>query len=300
MAIIQMLCFCSSDCNTQVSPQSCFCPSPTSEPTAVPTSAPSGASSSAGTPVPSRSLSSAVPSRAPSAAPSRPPPFQPTLETITKLSFTFVSKVDGINASTFLNEPAYQLAYLDTTAAVLNVSAGAVFINGVTDEGRRLLQRESMLRGLSSDMSIMVEAKIAVTLEEAGLSSSDSEATFQTLRWHFLTAVISGDFGRELSTAAIRQGLDASAMRSDAAFIPTFSAPEIVEERTANPSASPTDSPTTIKIVTERDSSYTTLIIIVAFVSVFFGLVVGGAFIYGLSQRRADAKYESASVAICG
>jgi hypothetical protein len=336
MAIIQMLCFCSFDCNRQVSPQSCFCPAPTSEASSQPTKQPSGQPSEqpsgqpSGEPVnpsasptmrptndgatnaptttrptdePTRVPESSFPTRQPSVLPtsSRPssvptvqpsefPSIKPTSLTTTRMSFTAVSKIDGVNVSTFLGDPAYGAAYIDATAAVTSVSVDAISIIDISNDERRSLKRESMLRVLATDLPILVKTETVIILEDAGLSSSDGKAKFESLSKAFSAAVASGKFGRELDAAALLHGLDTASMDSDISFVPTFGDPYIVEERTVFPTGVPT-------MRTEKDDGDGgDTVILVIIVVVVVAVLVGGICIYYFLFHRAGEKYNSRRV----
>jgi hypothetical protein len=113
------------------------------------------------------------------------------------------------------------VAYIDATAA--NVFIKAIFIIDVSNED----ERRSMLRALATDLPILVKTETVIILEEAGLSSSDGKAKFESLSKVFSDSVASGKFGRELDAAALLHGLDTAYMNSDV-FLYQRSAPHIL------------------------------------------------------------------------
>ena len=160
------------------------------------------------------------------------------------MSFNTEAKVDGFNATEFLNDPALGESYVDAMAATLNVTADSILIINVTDadevdEDRRFL---SVSRELLSSATL-VETQITVILEQLGKKSTEGLEDFDTLSKSVSSSVSSGSFGQKLQAAALERGV-AKPVAMDMTFQVVAKKPVIVQQRTASPTTTPTLFPT--------------------------------------------------------
>lgn len=176
------------------------------------------------------------------------------------MSFNTEAKVDGINATEFMNDPALGESYIDAMSATTNVSADSITIVNITDaddigDERRYL-RASVSRELATS-GVLIETEIKVILEKIGKKSTDGQAVFDTLSESVSTSVSIGSFGKKLDKAAAARGVTKPVV-VDKEFPVTNKPPVIVQQRTATPTAVPTLSPTpgpTAEAVDEDDDS---------------------------------------------
>lgn len=212
------------------------------QPAANPSIHPSGSPTGA----PRSSQPSARPVGAPTHAPSAVPTGLPTTSTETFLYFTTAAKVNGVNTSEFLREPALAEAFIDVMEATTNVSAGSITIVNVTDANQDLRYLcQSIFRNLLLS-SVVVETEISVVLEKIGKKSSDALSVFESLSRSVSTGVASGAFGKKLQTAAENRGVTKS-VGVDKTFKVVTKNPVVVQQRTTTPTALPTRSPTAHK-----------------------------------------------------
>lgn len=233
---------------------------PTTSPTGVPTSSqptsmPSGSPSGVPTSSQPTRVPTGKPSGTPTTVPSSAPTGVPTTVTETSLSFNTAAKVDGINATEFMNDPALGESYIDAMAATTNVSTDSILIVNVTDaddadEERRYL---SVSRELLS-VSALIETKITVILEKIGKKSTEGLDVFETLSKSVSTSVASGSFGKKLQEAADLRGVT-KPVAVDDTFNVVTKQPVIVQQRTATPTTTPTLDPTQAPTVEKDDDA---------------------------------------------
>jgi hypothetical protein len=181
------------------------------------------------------------PSSAPTNRPSSAPTSRPTSQTRTSLSFNTVVKVDGVDASMFLNNSLYTVAYIDAMAAASNISAADITVTNVIDSNSRRFLRETVSRDLLAS-SVLVTTLIKVIIEDSDLVSNDGMQLYEVLKTAIVTSTSSGTFGKKLATETAKHSLPA-AITVDDAYVVMVDDPVIEEERTVTPSQSPTSAP---------------------------------------------------------